>query len=410
VTDSAEEKHDRSTAERYLSNRAAQGFNAIHLMLISEAGWGNRGGPPWTDITSEKINPAYFREADERIAFANAKGVVTGIVVAWGNKGRNEPYSWSRIPGVEARKRYARYVAARYSAYDTYFIVSGEWHGEIRSRPAPAADLLQEFVAIGDAFRAADPHRRMMGIHPMTAHGSTREFNGPAEWMDFADYQQNYREQHARALASRVVEKPVVNSEYAYYLRAQNPAGVVDKPHSYSVDDMRHATWDIAMAGAYFVAGFGSTYMGGIRHPTTFLPDDPKNTPMADHLGKVKQFFGSLEYWKLDPHDELLACEAPRTEDRATQVEVGDRHVTRTQAPATTYWCLADPGRTYVVYVRGTKSPVEVKVSKADAWKATRFDPRTGRSEPATLQMASGRAKVQAPDDQDWVFVINAGK
>jgi hypothetical protein len=63
-----------------------------------------------------------------------------------------------------------------------------------------------------------------------------------------------------------------------------------------------------------------------------------------------------------------------------------------------------------VVYVRGTKSPVEVKVSKADAWKATRFDPRTGRSEPATLQMASGRAKVQAPDDQDWVFVINAGK
>jgi hypothetical protein len=250
----------------------------------------------------------------------------------------------------------------------------------------------------------------MMGIHPMTAHGSTREFNGAAKWMDFADYQQNYREQHARALASRVVEKPLINSEYAYYLRAQNPAGVVDKPHSYSVDDMRHATWDIAMAGAYFVAGFGSTYMGGIRHPTTFLPDDPKNTPMAEQLGKVKQFFGSLEYWKLEPHDELLACEAPRTEDRATQVEVGDRHVTRTQAPATTYWCLANPGRTYVVYVRGTKSPVEVKVSKADAWKATRFDPRTGRSEPATLQMASGRAKVQAPDDQDWVFVINAGK
>jgi hypothetical protein len=84
VTDSVEEKHDRSTAERYLSNRADQGFNAIHFMLISEAGWGNRGGPPWTDIASERINPAYFQEADHRIAFANAKDVVTGVVVAWG--------------------------------------------------------------------------------------------------------------------------------------------------------------------------------------------------------------------------------------------------------------------------------------------------------------------------------------
>jgi hypothetical protein len=240
----------------------------------------------------------------------------------------------------------------------------------------------------------------------MTAHGSTREFNGAANWMDFADYQQNYRDLHERALASRVVAKPVVNSEYGYYLRANNPRGAVDKPHSDTVDDMRHATWDIVMAGAYFVTGFGSTYMGGLRHPTPFLPDDPKNAPMAAQLGNVKQFFRTLEYWKLEPHDELLSSEAPRTADRTTQVKVGDRHLTRTQAPATTYWCLAEPGRVHVIYVRGTKQPVRVEVTAGGGWKATRFDPREGKSEATTVKIENGSAVLGTPDERDWVFLL----
>ena len=90
VTDHAQEKHDRAAVQRYLSNRSAQGFNALHFMLLSEVGWPNRGGPPWTDLGSERINPDYFREADARIALANAHGMVAGVVVGWGHKGRNE--------------------------------------------------------------------------------------------------------------------------------------------------------------------------------------------------------------------------------------------------------------------------------------------------------------------------------
>lgn len=409
VTDGVEEKHDRAAAERYVSNRAAQGFNAIHLMLLNEAGWGNSGGAPWHDIGGEKINPAYFAEADRRIVFANTKGIVTGIAVAWGDKGRKEPYSWGRLPGVEARTRFARYAAARYGAYDVFFLISGEWHGEVRSRPAPEAEVRQEFVTLGKALRAADPHRRMTGIHPMTEHGSTREFNGTAAWMDFADYQQNYRDLHGRALASRTVAKPVVNSEYGYFLRDQNGDGKVDKPHSYTVDDMRHATWDLVMAGAYVVTGFGSTYMGGIRHPTTFLPDDPKNAPWAEQIGKVKQFFDGLDYWKLEPHDGALSSAAPRTGDRATRVELTDSHLTLTQAPATAYWGLAEAGRTYVVYMRGTTQPVEVAGVTGSGWKASRFDPRTGMSEEVALAIEGGNARLAAPDARDWVFLLRTG-
>lgn len=407
VTNSVEEKHDRATAQRYLTNRADQGFNVIHFMLLNEAGWGNDGGPPWHDIAAEKINPAYFAEADRRVAFANSKGVVTGVAVAWGNKRQHEPYSWGKLPNLEARKRYARYAAARFGAYDVYFIVSGEWHGEVRTRQATEEPVRAEFVAIGDVLRAADAHRRMTTIHPMTEHGSTREFNGPAKWMDFADYQQNYREQHGRALASRsAAHAPIVNSEYGYFLRDQNGDGKVDKPHSYTVDDIRHATWDISMAGAYWVTGFGSTYMGGIRHPTTFLPDDPKNVPWEQQIGKVKQFFTTLEYWKLEPADDALSCPAARTADRASRVELGDSHLTITQAPATAYWCLAEKGKAYVVYVRGTTQPVTVAGVAGSEWKAKRFDPRTGQSEDVAVSMEAGNAKLTAPDERDWVFAL----
>jgi hypothetical protein len=405
AADNAGEKHDRAAVERYVSRRAAQGFNALHFALLSELGWGNRGGAPWSDIGAETINPAYFREVDERIAFANAQGIVTGVVVAWANKGRQEPYSWGRLPGVEARQRFARYAAARYGAYDVYFIVGAEWQGEVRSRPAPRDAVRQEFVEIGNALRAADPHHRMTGIHPI-GDFSTREFNGLATWMDFADYQQNYRDLHVRAVEARAVPKPVVNSEYAYFLRDMSGDGRVDKHNSYTVDDMRHATWDIVMAGAYVVAGFGSTYMGGGRHPTTFLPDDPANVPMLEQLGHMRKFFTGIDYAKLEPHDELLTSAVSRGTDRAGRVEEGDRQVTRTQPPAATYWCLAEPGQTYIVYMRGTKQPVTISGVSGRTWQTTRLDPRTGKSQRISVATADGRVSLAAPDEQDWIFLL----
>lgn len=405
VTDNHEEQHDRASVERYVSIRAEQGFNVIHFMLLSELGWANRGGVPWTDIENERINPAYFAEADHRVAFANNKGIVTGIMTGWGHKGRDELYSWGRLPGVEARKRFARYVAARFGAYDVYFLVSGEWHAEVRSRSVPAAEVREEFVEIGDSLRAADPHRRMTGIHPIGEY-STSEFNALASWMDFADYQQNYRQLHERAVAARAIPKPVVNSEYGYFLRDMSGDGHVDKHNSYTVDDMRHATWDIVTAGAYVLTGFGSTYFGGARHPTPFLPDDPANKPLVEQIGHAREFFAQLDYQKLEPNDELLSSAAPRGKDRAERFQQGDRQATRTQPPAMTYWCLAEPGSTYIVYVRGTEAPVALVLPAGGGWQASRFDPRTGRAQAIEVPVGRGRASITPPDKQDWLFVL----
>lgn len=398
-TDSQLERLDRGAAERYIDRRVTQGFNLIHTSLLSEAGWGNSGGLPFADIATERINPAYWQEVDQRLAYANDKGLVVGLAIAWGDKRGQEPFAWRRFPSIESRQRYARYIAARYSAYDVYFIVAGEWHAEANTRGTSPEEIRREFFAIGDALRAADPHARMMAIHPMTADGSVREFN-EAAWMSFGDYQQNYRRLHDGILRSRSYNKPVVNAEYGYYLRDQNGDGIPDKDNSTSLAAIRHATWDIVMAGGYAVTGFGTTYFGGNRDPGPFDLEASKNEPWGKQVGYLKRLFTSLPWWELEPHDELLQCATPRGADR--------REEQRIAPPATTYWCLAQPGKHYVVYVRGLRQPVTLSVDGgALTLKGRRFNPRTGEWLEQSNSLDNGRFIFLPPDEEDWIIVLN---
>ncbi len=397
--DNPEEKYDRAQALAYIDARAAQGFNVLHSSLLSELGWGNSGGAPFDDLAAEKINPAYWQEVDLRLAHANLRGLVCGLALAWGDKRQIEPFAWRRFPSLAARQRYARYIAARYSAFDTYFLVSGEWHAEIRTRGSDQATIKQEFIEIGDALHAADPHNRLIGIHPMTAHGSVREFVGAAKWMTFGDYQQNYRDLHARVLESRTTNQPVVNSEYGYHLRDSSGDGVPDKDNSTSLEAIRHATWDIVMAGGYVVTGFGTTYLGGGRDPGPFDLTAAKNKPWEEQIGRVKSIFARTEWWRLAPHDELLACSVPRGRDT--------KEFNKVAPPQTTYWCLAELGRQYLVYCRGLNAPLTIRLDAASAnLPAYRINPRTGQRQ--ELGNASGSFQLTPPDELDWVVHIGA--
>jgi hypothetical protein len=395
--DSKEEKLDRAAALHYIDARGEQGFNVLHSSLLSEAGWGNSGGPPFHDIAAEKINPAYWREVDHRLAYANSKGLVCGLALAWGDKGRKEPYAWRKFPSLEARHRYARYIAARYAACDVYFIVAGEWHAEAHTRNnVNEGDIRREFIEIGNTLHAADAHGRMKAIHPMTAHGSVREFVAAA-WMTFGDYQQNYSDLHARILESRSFSKPVVNSEYGYFLRDQSGDGAPDKDNSTSLESMRHATWDIVMAGGYVVTGFGTTYFGGNRDPGPFDVDAKKNDEFEAQMGHVKRIFTSLEWWKLEPADKTLVYSAPREKD--------GRELNQIAPPKLTYWCLSEPGRQYVLYVRGVARPIIMPV-KGDGFKVQEWNPRTGKSRNIRLQLVREGFKYHPSDAQDWVVVL----
>ncbi len=398
--DNAEEKLDCSGFEKFVTTRASQGFNVIHSMMLSEAGWGNSGGMPFIDMEKQIPNPGYWKEVDSRINFANQHGLIVGLVLGWGDKNTRVPYPWRLFPDIQARENYTRYIAARYSAYNVYFLIAGEWHAEIRTRPGSEDGIREEFIGLGNALDNADPHGRMIGIHPMNSNGSVREFNA-ASWMSFGDYQQNYRELHGRVLESMKFNKPVINSEYGYHLRDQDGDGVPDKDNSTSLESMRHSSWDIVMAGGYFVTGFGTTYFGGNRDPGPFNVDAEKNDDWERQIGYIKSFFEGLEYWKLRSCDSLLRCDVEREDD--------GRQLNRLAPPSKTYWLLAEPGRQYVIYVRGIdekKSP-KLEETSAGSFEVKFFNPRTGDIKTVTENIyLKGSFTWTPPDNNDWVVLI----
>jgi hypothetical protein len=398
--DSKEDNHHRAQAEHYARTRAAQGFNVIHCMMLSENGDGNNNGFPFDDISTEKLNPRYWQEVDQRLAFANQQGLTVGLAIAWGDKRKQEPFAWRRFPGVTARQRYARYVAARYGAYNVYFLVSGEWHGEIRTRGnVTAEEIFREFVEIGGALQSANAHGRMTAIHPMSRHGSVREFL-IAPWMSFADYQQNYRNLHANVLLSRRLRGPAVNGEYGYLLRDSNGDGQPDKDNSYSTEDMRFASWDIVTAGGYLVNGFGTTYFAGHRDPGPFDVDAAKNDEWEAQIGYITKFFAALPWWRLIPADELLHSRMPREADRT-----GPRNGVR--PPGAAYWAMAIPGELYIIYVRGLSDPVELQFgARPRPFRVRQFNPRTGETNSLADSAPADAYSYQPPDTQDWVVTL----
>ncbi len=404
-TDSDEDNHHRRQVEHYATTRAKQGFNAIHSMMMSEQGVGNNGGLPFENMADETINPAYWQEVDERLAFANDQGLAVGLALAWADKRKIEPFAWRRFPNVEARKRYARYVAARYSAHDVYFLVSGEWHGEVRTREnVTEQEVFDELVELGRALDSADPHGRMIGIHPMTQMGSVREF-ADVEWMSFADYQQNYQDLHKKVLLSSRLDGPVVNSEYGYHLRDKDGDGKPDKSNSFSAEDMRFASWDIVTAGGYLVTGFGSTYFAGHREPGPFDVDAAKNDDWEAQIGYIQQFFEAREWWKLIPADELISSHQPRTADREIEV-TGGRSMWR--PPQTTYWAMTAPGAEYVIYVRGLREPVRLALdARPGTFRVLQLNPRTGESAELEAVRVSTVYEYAPPDEQDWVVLLD---
>ncbi|MBA2564136.1 MAG: DUF4038 domain-containing protein [Gemmatimonadetes bacterium] len=379
---------NRATALDYVDVRAEQGFNVIlSALFVSRP---NAGGPQFTSAFGEVLNPGFWKEADLRVRHVNSRGITAGLVLAWGDQYR-------LFASDEARLRFARYVTARYAAYDVFFVVANEYLDFL---------TVDQARAIGRAIDEADPHGRMIGNHA-TSRQSVEIF-AEDPWMSFGDMQQKYKSLHATILASRDHDKPVVNVEYAYFLRdlTRPPNGVVDKDNSFTLADVRAASWDIAMAGGYFVTGWNGTYFGGVRGSGRFNPRAPAAAPWDDDVQHLRELFAEsgLEWWKLEPADALLTSGVARGKDVPIQNSDG-RFVA---PPRRTFWALAERGRQYVAYVRGHDGPHTLSLGGAApaTYDIRQFDPRTGSFTPLGTYTGSGTMTIDPPTDEDWVYVL----
>jgi Protein of unknown function (DUF4038)/Domain of unknown function (DUF5060) len=272
--------------------------------------------------------------------------------------------------GSEDERRFIRYAVARFSGFSNITWDLGDDLEGYRDD--------QWTHDTGTLIEQWDPYHHLATSHPMNIIHQDRA----SEWFGFTSYQDWSRKQHELMLASRELQKkagriiPQTNEEYGYEDHYPKWAA----PGSDSADVLRRTAWDIVMAGGYQTAG------ETCRRGTNIAPDtgggwmngrgDDTMTMFLGY-GHMVDFFTSFEWWKTDPHDEL--------------VNAGS-------------YCVAKPGEIYAIYLpKGGKVTVKLQPGTYDAmW----FSALSG--ERIALPAASGPAwtSPEAPDDNDWALLL----
>ena len=227
-----------------------------------------------------------------------------------------------------------------------------------------------------------DPYHHLATSHPMKTIFQDRS----SSWFGFTSYQDWSRNQHSLTLESRKLQEkagriiPQTNEEYGYEDHYPDWAA----PGSNSAEVLRRTAWDIYMAGGYQTAGESA------RRGTNIRPDtgggwmngrgDDTQTMFVGY-GHIVEFFTGFEWWKSNPHDEL----------------VNDGN-----------YYLADPGNVYAIYLpHGGKATVQLGPGK---YHAEWFNATSGQRYSATEDVTGPSWTSSNPPDEagspDWAILL----
>lgn len=307
--------------ERYVAFRSQQGYNVVHINPLPN--WDASEGEvraPFALLASgqydmDRPNPEYFRYLDRLMDEASAYGMVPALVGIWFNflpmTNLNWPFKVER-PGIfdaSSAGRFARMLAARYAAYGTVWLVSGD------------TDLSDESLAIYDAAAEAiveaSPYKPLLTVH-MVGGLATSELLNQRDWLDFHMLQSGHSYQSAEramrlAAANRSHEpaRPVINGEPCYELMLK---GDEPDPELKIADSafIRKVCWASVLGGAssgitYGAHGLWPWHREGQTYPMAWLYGEPPTWEEAMHLegganmAILKRFMLELPWWELQP-------------------------------------------------------------------------------------------------------------
>jgi len=376
--------------------RSSQGFN-IGQLFFAGNGWGPESSLLDTTFTHPDIEQ--IRRVEKLIAYANSKGITIWIHAWWCRENMNNNI------GKENIQRWWRYVVHRLHAYNVIWVIAGEYNMNNYGGFPP-----EFWNNLGELIKSEDPYERIVGAHPTppmweggaaAPQWSTAEAIHNQTWLDYNQSQCG----HARWCNELIPEiiktayakqpaKPVVVTEPWYEFIEGNPTAM----------DIRFATWSAILSGAA-----GHSYAGGHvwkAHlaENRFGPDAwPMDTslktntmlyPGAVSVGFAGKYLRNLQWWKLEPHPEL-AGENP------------------------SQYCLADPGREYLFYLRYggsvkidlTKFPESLKFLYQWTDLVNNADSRQGT-------LSGGKVnEIKCPEDypgtlvfKDWILHIQTNE
>jgi hypothetical protein len=319
---------------------------------------------PGFDYT--RFNLAHWQRYERMLGFARDRDMIVSVILDIAD-GKIHPGA-----GSEDERRYIRYAAARLSAFSNITWDLGDDLDTFRDdKWAHETGTL----LVG----GWDPYKHLASSHPVHTEHQDRA----SEWFGFASLQEWSRTQHALMLESRQIQRktgrivPQANEEYGY--EDHYPLWAPPPPGD-SAETLRRAAWDIAMAGAYGTAGESA------RRGTNIWPDTgggwvngrgDDTMTMLNGYAHMVEFFTSFEWWKTEPHDELVSSGA---------------------------WCLAEPGRIYAMYLpRGGTVTVKLEPGR---YRAEWFNAFTGEVVPIGVIDGPAWTSPSAPDANDWALLL----
>lgn len=317
------------------------------------------------DFDYTKFYLPFWQKFDRMLRFARDRDMIISLVLDM-NDSHVHPEA-----GSSSERRYLSYVVARLGAFSNITWDLGDDLDQYRS-----VGWTHE---TGSFLEQLDPYHHLATSHPVNVVNQDLG----AAWFGFTSYQEWSRKQHAFMLnrrkrqetAGRII--PQTNEEYGYedhYPMWAEGLG------SESADTLRRCAWDICMAGGYQTTGETA------RQGTNIWPDTgggwlngrgDDTMRMLEGYGHLVDFFTSFEWWKADPHDELV------TEGN---------------------YCLAQPGRNYAVYMpHGGRVKVHIQ---AGPYRAEWFNPTTGQKLVLPSAVGPYWTSPTAPDGNDWAILL----
>lgn len=309
----------------------------------------------------------YWQKFERALRFARDRDMIFSLVLDM-NDGRAHPAA-----GSEDEHRFIRYAIARFGAFSNITWDLGDDLDQYRDD--------RWTHSTGTLIKQWDPYQHLATSHPVDNVHQDRT----SPWFDFTSFQEWSRTQHAFMLAERKKQQnlgriiPQTNEEYGY---EDHYPMWAKGPGSESADTLRRTAWDIAMAGGYQTSGETA------RRGTNVWPDTgggwmngrgDDTMTMFQGYAHMVDFFTSFDWWKTEPHDEL--------------VNNGN-------------YCLAKLGELYAIYFpRGGNVTVQLAPGK---YEGTWFEATTGKTIALApfISAVSSWTSGAAPGTNDWALLL----
>jgi hypothetical protein len=382
--------------EHYLRTRVRQRFNAVAWVATQ---W--RGSPrgdvdgrlPYTGLERIRLNPEFFQRLDRKHDAILRAGLLSVPVMLWAI---SSPPGSEVNPGVSLPEDQAillaRHMLARWGSDPVVWFINGDGNY--------GGDRAEKWKRIGRGVFGGVRHAPV-SLHPGGLMWPMEEFRGEA-WLDICGYQSAHADsdRNSRWITTgppaeewgKTPVRPVVSVEGPY--ERDPPQG--DWPPGFIV--RRNHFWSLLNAhvagivyGAHGIWGWSDGVHPAPGHAATVWPHWKKllELPAAAQVGGIREFFESMEYWRLRPEPALLAAqpgdEAPRRFVSAAQTE--SRDVT-------------------VVYIPEDRDVVLRPERLPAPYRAAWRKPDDGRRAEAAGEISAAGLLFRTPGPGDWLLVV----